>query len=210
MWVVMLERVRGDYMKLNQKLFNQIVSEPYETQTFDDKIIEIHFMNDTPFLEKYASKARFSLWSSNGNTYKLLLEKSYYEHMKSFYSLEVNKIWLQFLENVTTTNKKISFSFLFPILALYVVVAFVSTMFFEDQIALFFLVVIAIVFFSNTIQNKKIKQNIATQNEKTQVLIKESLGEKVYSQLVVSQETHYKAYFNISSEETEVTSNDTK
>jgi ABC-type multidrug transport system fused ATPase/permease subunit len=210
MWVVMLERVKGDYMKLNQKLFHQIVSEPYEIQTFDDKVIEIHFMNDTPFLEKYASKARFSLWSSNGNTYKLLLEKSYYEHMKAFYSVEVNTIWLQFLENVTTTNKKISFSFLFPILALYIIVAFVSTLYFQDQIALFFLVVIAIVFFSNTIQNKKIKQNIATQNEKTQVLIKEALGEKAYSQLVLSQETHYKSFFNITSEETDGDKDDTK
>jgi ABC-type multidrug transport system fused ATPase/permease subunit len=206
----MLERVRGDYMKLNQKLFNQIVSEPYETQTFDNKVIEIHFMNDTPFLEKYASKARFSLWSSNGNTYKLLLEKSYYEHMKAFYSVEVNTIWLQFLENVTTTNKKISFSFLFPILALYIIVAFISTVYFQDQIALFFLVVIAIVFFSNTIQNKKIKQNIATQNEKTQVLIKEALGEKAYTQLVLSQETHYKSFFNITSEETDGEKNVTK
>jgi ABC-type multidrug transport system fused ATPase/permease subunit len=206
----MLERVRGDYMKLNQKLFNQIVSEPYETQTFDDKVIEIHFMNDTPFLEKYASKARFSLWSSNGNTYKLLLEKSYYEHMKAFYSVEVNTIWLQFLENVTTTNKKISFSFSFPILVLYIIVAFVSTVYFQDQIALFFLFVIALVFYSNTIQNKKIKQNIATQNEKTQVLIKEVLGEKAYSQLVLSQETHYKSFFNITSEETDVETNVTK
>lgn len=197
-------------MKLNQKLFNQIVSEPYETQTFDNKVIEIHFMNDTPFLEKYASKARFSLWSSNGNTYKLLLEKSYYEHMKAFYSVEVNTIWLQFLENVTTTNKKISFSFLFPILALYIIVAFISTVYFQDQIALFFLVVIAIVFFSNTIQNKKIKQNIATQNEKTQVLIKEALGEKAYTQLVLSQETHYKSFFNITSEETDGEKNVTK
>jgi hypothetical protein len=190
-------------MKLNQKLFNQIQSEPFLTQVVGDKNIEIHLMNDTPFIEKYAQKGRFSLWSSNGNVYKLLLEKSYYEYMKPFYSSEVNGIWLDFLEDVTKSNRKISFQFLTPILLLYVLVAIISTLFFPEQIAIFFVAVIVIVFFSNTIQNKKIKENINTKNDETQLKIKETLGQEVYQALVVAQEKHYKAYFNIQDEATD-------
>jgi len=187
-------------MKLNQKLFNQIKSEPFLTQSVDGKVIEIHLMNDTPFMDQYAKKGRFSLWSSNGQTYKLLLEKSYYEHMEAFYQEDVNAIWLNFLEEVTTTNRKISFKFLTPILILYVLVAVISTLFFPEQLALFFVFVIIIVFFSNTIQNKKIKENINKQNEATQENIKAVLGEKVYQHLVVSQDKHYKEFFNIQEE----------
>ncbi len=207
---MMLEGVRGEHMKLNQKLYNQIKTEPFMTQVVQDKTIEIHFMNQTPLFDTYAKKGRFSLWTSNGSTYKLLLEESYYEYMKPFYSEEVNDIWLNFLEEVTKTNKKISFNFLLPILGLYVIVAIISTLFFQDQIAIFFLVVIAIVFFSNTIQNRKIKENIQKQNEATQTKIQDALGKKAYEDLVINQEKHYKAFFNIQEEALDNGENDAK
>lgn len=200
MWVMMLEGVKGENMKLNQKLFNQIKSEPFLTQVVQDKTVEIHLMNQTPLFETYAKKGRFSLWTSNGTTYKLLLEESYYEHMKPFYSEEVNNIWLNFLEEVTKTNKKISYNFLIPILGLYLIVAIISTLFFQEQIAIFFLVVIAIVFFSNTVQNRKIKENIQKQNEATQEKIQNVLGKATYEELVVNQEKHYRSFFNIQDE----------
>jgi hypothetical protein len=66
-------------MKLNPKIYKQLTQEPFDTQEINGKIVEFHYLNDTPYLFQFASKGRFAIWTSDGNNFKVLVEKRYYE-----------------------------------------------------------------------------------------------------------------------------------
>ncbi|MDO9630005.1 MAG: hypothetical protein Q7I99_08905 [Acholeplasmataceae bacterium] len=187
-------------MKLNPKVYKQLTGEPFETQNANGKIIEFHYMNDTPFLFQFASRGRFAIWTSDGNNYKVLIESKYYEALKDFYQPEVNLIWLSFLERVGALSKKINMWFIIPTFLLYIVVAGVATMVFKEQTLAILLGMIVLVVISNMIQGRLVNKKVREENKVAQDKIRGFLGNERFDGLVKSQEDHYQEYFKFNEE----------
>jgi hypothetical protein len=66
-------------MKLQYAIFKQL-NEPTETQQTDGKTVEIHSMNNTRYLSRFAGKGQFAVWTSDSKSYKLLVEDGYYKN----------------------------------------------------------------------------------------------------------------------------------
>ncbi|MBU1142452.1 MAG: hypothetical protein KKH92_02275 [Firmicutes bacterium] len=187
-------------MKLNPKVYKQLTGEPFETQNANGKIIEFHYMNDTPFLFQFASRGRFAIWTSDGNNYKVLIEAKYYEALNDFYQPEVNLIWLNFLERVGSMSKKINMWFIIPTFFLYIIVAGVATIVFPEQTLPILLGMIVLVVFSNMIQGRLVNKKVREENKVAQDQIREFLGNERFDGLVKSQEDHYQEYFKFNEE----------
>lgn len=188
-------------MKLNPKIYNKLTSEPFETQKLDGKTVEFHYMNDTPYLFQYASRGRFAVWTSNGIDYKVLIEKTYYEALGDFYQYEVNKIWLQFLENVGNISKKVNMWFIIPTLLIYVVAAGIASVFFAGYMLQILLGLIVLVVISNIFQSRIVNKKVKEENQAAQNKIREYIGVEAFDDLVTAQEKHYQAYFKFDQDE---------
>ena len=191
-------------MKLNSKVYKQLTNEPFEKHEINGKTVEFHYMDDTPFLTQFASRGRFAVWTSDGNDYKVLIESTYYEALKPFYQYDVNVIWLRFLDKVSTISKKINMLFIIPTLALYAIGAILTFVFFEEYTLQILLGLIIIVFISNMVQSKVVNNKVRAENQMTQDLIREHIGQAEFDELVKAQEEHYQKYFRFEEvEETE-------
>ena len=95
-------------MKMNNKVFKYLTGEPFLVQELNGKQVELHYMNDTPFLQQYVPRGRFYIWSSDGRNYKLLIEKGFYEKMDYFFKEEINEVWLNYLDEISEMNSKMS------------------------------------------------------------------------------------------------------
>jgi hypothetical protein len=187
-------------MKLNFKVYKQLTTEPFLTQEIDGKIIEFHYMNETPFLYQYASRGRFAIWTSDGTNYRVLIEKTYYEALEDFYQVEVNKIWLGFLEGVSKLSKKINSWFIIPTLVLYVVIAGLATYLFKDYTLQILLGMIVLVVLSNMLQGRMVNKKVREENLKAQDLIRQQIGNERFESLIKAQEDHYQEYFKFQQE----------
>jgi hypothetical protein len=192
-------------MKLNMRIYKSLTGVPFKEQEVHGKRVEFHYMDETPYLFQYASKGRFAIWASNGVDYKVLIESKYYQVMEDFYQLEVNEIWLNFLENIAGINKKINMLFIVPTLIFYVAVAFFASTFFPDQILAIMLTLLVAIIFSNMTQNRIIGKRVRNENLKAQEQIRELLGEADFNRLIQAQQQHYQDYFKFEEEVTENT-----
>jgi hypothetical protein len=183
-------------MKLNAKIYKQLINEPFEKQEIDGKTVEFHYMDDTPYLTQYAGRGRFAVWTSDGNNYKVLIESTYYEALKPFYEYEVNVIWLGFLDKVSSISKKINNRFIIPTLALYALGAILAILFFEEQTLPILLGLIVLVVVSNIVQSKVVNKKVKNENIATQDKIRNHLGQENFDELVKAQEEHYQKYFS--------------
>lgn len=192
----MLEEViRGVSMKLNPKLFKQISGKLIETQQFDHTRVEFYSLNESHLYDRYATRGRFVVWTSDGEIYKVLVEEGYFDLMTPFYQKAVNQIWIDFLESVGRTNKRINRMFLIPMMLLYSIAAVVSSIYFPERLMEFLLAMIVVVFVGNFIQNKVVRNQITKANVETQKKIKDFLGEKTFDEMIIQQQTYYNNFF---------------
>ncbi|MBN2299770.1 MAG: hypothetical protein JXC31_01145 [Acholeplasmataceae bacterium] len=188
-------------MKLNPKIYKKLTSEPFEKQEVNGKIVEFYYMNDTPYLYQYAARGRFAVWTSDGRDYKVLIEKAYYEALGDFYQLEVNKIWLKFLENVGNISKKVNMWFIVPTLVVYVIAAGISSIFFAQYMLQILLGLIVLVVVSNIFQSRIVNKKVREENQVAQNKIRDFIGVEAFDDLVTAQEKHYQEYFKFDEEE---------
>jgi hypothetical protein len=120
--------------------------------------------------------------------------------MKSFYSEEVNTIWLGFLTRVSRLSKKINMWFMIPTLVLYIVIAGLATWLFPDMMLSILLFMIVLVVASNMIQSRIVNNKVREENRKTQDEIRAYIGEGAFDELVKAQEAHYQEYFKFDEE----------
>jgi hypothetical protein len=187
-------------MKLNPKIYAQLTQEPFDTQEINGKIVEFHYLNDTPYLFQFASKGRFAVWTSDGNNFKVLVEKRYYELLSDFYLPEVNTIWLNFLAKVGALSKKVNTWFMIPTLVLYVVVAGLATWLFPDYTMEILIGMVVLVIVGNIFQGRFLNQKVAQENKNTQDEIRDYLGVERFNKLVDNQTIHYQEYFKFEEE----------
>lgn len=187
-------------MKLNPKIYAQLTHEPFDTQLVNGKTIEFHYLNDTPYLFQYASKGRFAVWTSDGNNFKVLVEKRYYELLSDFYLPEVNGIWIDFLSKVGSLSKKVNTWFMIPTLILYVAVAGIATWLFPDYTLEVLIGMVILVIVGNIFQGRFLNNKVALENKNTQDAIRDYLGVERFNKLVENQSVHYQEYFKFEEE----------
>ena len=195
----MLEKVidKGEHMKLNPRVYKKIATQPFETQQLGSRTVEFHSMNDSLFFETYGKRGRFAVWTADQNTYKVLIETSYYDAMKDFYQENINTIWIDFLERVTQKNKRINLMFIIPLMVTYLLAAIISSLYFPNDVFTVLLGILVVVFISNMFQNRLIRKSVQDENVATQNLIRETMGEKKFNKLVEAQERHYRTFFQV-------------
>ena len=196
-------------MKLNPKIYNQLTGEPFKTQKIDGVLVEFFYMDDTPFLYQFAGKGRFAVWTSNGINYRVLVEKTYYEALEEFYDEPINTIWVQFLDRVGKISRKINISFIIPIIFIYLGLAILSTIFFQEHMLTILLVLIVMVVISNMIQGQIVNKKVRAENQKAQEDIRKVLGEEGFSEMIEKQDVHYKNYFKIEDDDNQKESDQT-
>jgi len=187
-------------MKLNPKIYAQLTQEPFDTQEINGKIVEFHYLNNTPYLFQFASKGRFAIWTSDGNNFKVLVEKRYYELLSDFYLPEVNTIWLNFLSKVGALSKKVNNWFMIPSMVTYVVVAGLATWLFPDYTMEILIGMVVLVIIGNIFQGRYLNQKVAQENKNTQDEIRDYLGIERFNKLVDNQAVHYQEYFKFEEE----------
>jgi hypothetical protein len=195
-------------VKINSKIYNSIVTEPFDVQQLDDGVtIELHSLNQNEQLfNEYAPKAKFAIWSSvDGKTYKLLLEDTYYPRLRELYGKRVNQCMINFWDAVEKDRGKIM-KFVFIPVSIVVFLALLLTIIFIKQIGedvqMIIMGVLMVAFIIvNVIVNKKVDGYVNTHNSEAITKIKNIIGHKRFEELLDEQQAHYDEFFGINDEE---------
>ena len=194
-------------MKINQKIFNSVTSEPFDVQELKDGVvIELHSLNQNEALfNEYAPKAKFAIWTcADGKHYRLLLEDTYYPRMRELYGKRVNQCMIDFWDAVEAERNKIM-KFIFLPISVAVFVIFILLMIFQNQLgdAQMIIMGVTLVGFivANVFVNKKVEKAVNTHNNTAVEKIKNIIGHKRFDELMDEQQKHYDDFFGITNEE---------
>lgn len=185
-------------MKIHNRIYKTLTTEPFESQTIDDRKIEFYSMNDTPYMAQFVQKGRFYVWTSNGQDYKLLIERGFYDKVSYFFTEEINKIWIDFLENVGETNKKMTRIYTYGSALFSLIAIIVLTLLNQSMIGV--IVALFVTFAANTVQTTKLNKVIKEKNYHAQVAIKDLLTEDGFNQLLDDQDEYAKEFFKFDDE----------
>ena len=188
-------------MKINNRVFKTLTGEPFKTQEIDGHLVEFYSMNDTPFLQQYVTRGRFYIWTSNGKSYKRLIEKGYYDKVSYFFEQEINEIWINFLVDASQTQSKVSRTFLTISLGLSLLIIILFSFLWMDKISFGIIAALIVTIIVNMIQQKKVNALIGEKNTKAVMQIKEVLGEKGFNDFLNDQDEYAKEYFKFDEEE---------
>lgn len=192
-------------MKLNVKMYKTL-NNPVETQHINGKNVEIHYMNDTPYLSRYAGRGHFVIWASDGQGYKLLVERDYYNTLKPLHSADTNALWLQFYESVHNVRRNLFYKLMLPliigVLILMSVFAAVEPLQKYQSTVLIVALILMLIF--NMFQSNMLKRKVDEIRSETIDTIKDVLGEELFSELVKKQNEFYENYFKFEEEKTTI------
>lgn len=181
-------------MKINQKVFRSIQTEPFLVQNVAGKELQFHYLNDTNYLAENVSKGRFYLWASDGVNYKLIVEKGFYEKVKYFFAEDINEIWLNFLQEAGAVRKKTAgvtmLVSLIPIIL--VVLGFVL---FEEQGTYILIGGLAVSLIANMMYTSKLNKKIRELNQQAHLDIQDTLTKEVFTQFFVDQKEYSDLYY---------------
>ncbi len=186
-------------MKVNQKAY--IAADgatPFEVQEIDGRTVEMFLMNDFENIyNEFTSKARFAVWSSlDGVSYRLFIEKGYYEKLKDLYGKNINTIWLEFWDDCERISSKFTKVYILPITLLAIALYFVGITLIPEAGRNYFVIGIIIVFLiALMILNKMTKGKIANKNVESIEKIKKNLGNNKFEQLLEAQRSYTDEFF---------------
>ena len=197
-------------MKINHKIYDSIISEPFDVQHLaNDVKIELHSLNQNEHLyAQYAPKAKFAIWSTvDSQTYRLLLEDTYYPRMRELYGKRVNQCMIDFWGKVEKVRGKLMKFVFFPV-SILVFVFFIAIVIFGQvlgQTLQTILMAAALIGFIvvNVFVNRKIDNAVNTHNTEAVDKIKNIIGHKRFEELINEQQAHYDEFFDIHNDEEE-------
>lgn len=197
-------------MKVNARLFDRVVTEPFDIQELENgSTVELHSLNQNEELyQEYAMKAKFAVWAcKDGKHYRLLIEDGYYAEMRELYGRRVNQTWVNFWDDVEKGRGKIMKCFFIP-LTIIIFIAITLLMIFSKQLGeqgqLWAMGAVLVIFVvCNVIINKKIDNIIQTSNANAVDKIKKIVGGNRFDALMEAQKDYYDKFFGIEEDEEE-------
>ena len=185
-------------MRLNAKIFSIADNiEPVEKQEFDNRLVEVYYINDFPMLfNQYLPKGRFAIWASvDGFNYRLFVEKGYYAKLGELYSDRVNKIWLDFWDKCDDVTKKYNYRVMLPVaigcIALFFLVTLIPLGSAQIWVQLGILAIFIIVMMT---LNKKVRGKINQVNADSVDDIKAIVGADHFDELLKEQNNYIDAF----------------
>jgi len=190
-------------MKLNYKVFKALVEEPFLTQEVNGNEVGFYYMNETPFLQQFVMRGRFYVWTSDGKNYKLLIERGYYERVSYFFEKEINAVWLNFLEEVTTVNSRMSRNYLMISMGISLAIIILFSILLPEQLTWGIIGALIITLVGNMIHSNRVNKIVRQMNLDAQEEIREILTEDKFNQFLNDQEEYMKEYFAFDEDEEE-------
>ena len=197
-------------MKMLPKEYDKAVGEPFRVEDYRGAKLEMYYLDDRADYSKFASRGRFSVWTSNGTDYRLFVDKGYYTAVSDLYQNEINTIWLDFTNSIYAEQKRlsnkymlISFIMLFVLLGISLAA---QTWFSDAQDTVFLVSIVALfvgLFGSSSLQQKKLRALVDVENKKATDLIRAEIGEDAFQQILSNQEAYYQQYFQPAADETD-------
>ena len=183
-------------MKLQYAIFKQL-NDPKETQQSDGKTVEIHSMNNTRYLSRFAGKGQFAVWTSDSKTYKLLIEDGYYKVMKDLYSKRVNQVWIQFYEKADKVRFGLLYKMVFPMIAVSMLLAVLFSMIpaLSGYQNYALIGILAVVLVTNMLQTSIMRKKVEGARTEAVRDIKLIVGENKFNELLEHQGKYYEEYF---------------
>ena len=184
-------------MRINPKMFFVPgEDQPFEVQEFDNRKIELFYMNDyDEILRDQINKGKFTVWSStDGINYRLFLEKGFYEAVRELYTAKINKIWVDFWDETEKISRKLTNCVMLPIGGVTLIILVICGMFGEVGSYISF-GSLAVAMIGMLLVNRKIKSKILAANKVSRGLIVEAVGEKKFDKLLNAQKEYMDAYY---------------
>lgn len=185
-------------MKVNVKLYNLVEGQqPLDVQNIDGRTVEIYSMEDfSKVKEEFIRTGRFAVWSSvDGNNYRIFIEPGYFEEFKELYSLNVNKIWVNFWDACEKHSRTATFKIIIPTTAV-ALVGCVGLSFWDNPVSSYLSIALVIIaFFVMMIFNGRAKRKIQEENIKSVELIKKEVGEKRFDELIEARKDYTDKYY---------------
>src|SRR5690554_2536409 len=193
-------------MKMLPRDYAKAVGTPFRVEKYKDATLEMYYLNDRNDFHKFAQRGRFSVWTSDGVNYRLFVEKGYYEAVPDLYKNEVNDIWLDFTNSIYAAQRKMSRTYMTVSMIVLLVVLGVSMLlnqFIPEQANNIFLAAMVVLFIglfvSSNRQQKRLRTLVSEETKNATQLIKDTLGEASFQNILDAQEAYYQKYFNTES-----------
>ena len=186
-------------MRCNPKFFELgNSSQPFETQEFDGRTIDLYYMNDfdTAFDQNIA-QGRFAMWSSqDGYNYRLYIEHGFHDELKSLYTAQVNKLWLDYWDKVDNFTKKVNFKILLPICILLIGLLILLTLLVKNtKVVTILQIVLAAAFIIGMFMTSSFqKRKAATFHQEAMEAIKKEVGQNNFDRLIERQNSYIDEY----------------
>lgn len=188
-------------MKLNPKIYKTLTN-PVETQEVNGTTVDIHHMNDTNYLVRYAGQGQFAVWTSDGHDYKLMIERDYFETLRPLYSPKVNGIWIRFYERAGKVRNDIFFKLIGPVLllALAAIIVFATVPALKAYQTIVLIVTLGLVLVVNIAQSTLMKRGVEKARVEAVTEIKDEVGLDKFNELIDIQTKFYEEYFKFKEE----------
>lgn len=175
-------------MKINKKLFDSLTREPNEVQIIDGKKLEIFFMTEEEKAQ-FDAEGRYSMWTSDGKDFRFLVNEDFYNHgvIKEFYTQPVNTEWIRYVDTISKYQRKFLFTLMLPLMLVYIIVAVISIIYFQEYSLYVLIGMMVVVFIVNAIQTKVVRAKMEQENDNTQRAIQEHITPEVYEQVAKDQ-----------------------
>ena len=187
---------------MNQKLYELAEGQtPFEIQELNGHKVEVYLMDDFEGVkEEYVVKGgKFAVWTSvDGVNYRLFLENGYYDELKELYAPEVNQIWMDFWDKADSISKKFTKTFVYPMMAIAVILCIVSIFLGEkmgNAGTWVILGALILMFICMIFVNTKTKKMIVNENAKSRDLVVNLLGSEKFDALLDKQKTYMDSFF---------------
>ena len=189
-------------MKVNVKLYNVVTNQqPLDVQNIDGRVVEIYNMDEFENVKNdFIRQGRFAVWSSvDGSNYRIFIEPGYFNEFKELYSLEINRIWVNFWDACEKFSRTTTFKITIPTtgvaLAGCLLLSVLPGLKGTELSSYLSIALVIVAFVVMMFSNSRAKRKIQEENVKSVDLIKKELGEKRFEELIEARKGYTEKYF---------------